>query len=538
MTMNAIRLLALTLLVAVGCSTPSGSPAPPAPTTDASSAAAATPRHASSVRAHRARPRPATPRVPRLDLRTPQQIAQAACAGNACRGTAVKPMLAAATATPILPASWTVPNWYRDIAKSVPCASDTNSGTSATCVGGCSGTVCPSGIGPVVHYQEIAVHRWGTYSPRLQQNTVITALSSDTDASDPIYWNPYLENGGYASLTAALPPPVCTTTLSARTAKNRGTGQLLNVTFTACPGAAPNAYVINTTHPSHAFIYTAGAGASWNMSQPQAPMTVPFATDGVEVDTWAPTDAVSVYNLLQVNLVSILPLQSSYDLAFDNFAYLSQLSIFDPGGVSSDDVFIGGNTNGLDFTSQRDIVIDPNNFDSNGFGVFFVDFDNQGFVETSAFPAIFQQEGGVIKGDIIQFVSNDSIIASSGTLRNATVELAYIAAGVTLHAGLTSILIAAPGPVGPFVWGPGTLDSEDAGTLQYPTGAAVATFLQSGGMKLQGQANACSYTVASPSVINCGISITPAHLDAAAGAAGFGGVAFLPGGAAYTTYGF
>lgn len=535
--MNTIKILALTLLIAVGCSTPT----PPAPTPSPEAAAsAARPSRADVLRGHGRRPHAARPTIATPpDTRTPQQIAQAACAGR-CAGSQVKPMLASSASTPIIPASWTVPNWYRDIGNSTLCASDKNSGTAATCSGGCSGSVCPSGVGPVRTYAEIAVHRWGTYSPRLQQATVITNLSSDTDGSDPIYATPYFEGGGYLRFTAPLPTPTCSTTLSARTLKNRATPQLLNVTFTTCAGAAPNGYVINTTNASHAWIYTAGAGSSWNMSQPQAPQTVPFTTEPDEVNTWAATNAVAVYTPIKVNLATFEPQQTSYDVSFDNSGYIDQLTIFDPNGAGTDPVFIGPNVVSLDIASERNITIVGSNVDINGSSVGFIDLDNEGIVETTAIAQAFYQFGGIVQGDVIQFVSNDAIIASSGTMRFASIELAYLATGVTVRtSGVTPVIAATtcPGACGPFVWGPGVLDSEE-GTVFYPGGGAVAAFLQTGGLTINGQSTACSYTVASPSVINCGITTTPAHFDAAAGVAGFGGIPFLPGGAAFATYGF
>ena len=122
------------------------------------------------------------------DPRTPQQIAQAAC-GTRCKGAMTKPLVAVSGSQPILPPSWTVPTWHINPANSIGCASDTNSGTSASCTGGCSGSVCTSGIGPLLTYQELNVHRLGcqgnpTLCPRWRQSTSIIYDSSQTNATD------------------------------------------------------------------------------------------------------------------------------------------------------------------------------------------------------------------------------------------------------------------------------------------------------------------------------------------------------------------
>jgi len=546
-----LAILTLALLALGGCQSPS-----PPPTSDGAAAATAStsvlPRLRTIDALRKSTPSPfarPTRRHPtkappaRVDARTPVEIAQAACAGR-CKGAAVKPLAAANVNGPIIPASWTVPAWYRDIANSTGCASDSNSGTAATCSGGCAGSVCPSGIGPVVHYQEIAVHRWGTYSPRLQQATLLTGLSSDTDDSDPIYAVPYNESGSL-TIVGALPPPVCTTTFSAVTAKARThlASQLLNVTFAACAGAAANQLVVNTTpaHPSRAWIYTAGAGSSWNMSQPQTPVVPPFNVFGsgpAEVNTWAIGDTVSVYNLLKLNVVQFGGIQDTYDINEDNIEFGYQFTLFDPNGfaapnVGADDAHIGPYVNLIDVQTQRFLLISSVSED---LSVIFINGNVQGDMESALYPSAFGEYGGIQFGDFTQFLSNDVIVATNATLRNSTIELVYIETGATLHVTGENPVIAASGPVGPFVWGPGTLDVVLTGAVSYPPTEAVATFLQTG-LTINSQSTACSYTVATPSVINCGISITPAHLDAAAGAAGFGGIAFLPGGGSLTTYG-
>jgi hypothetical protein len=136
--------------------------------------------------------RPAAPPKPvpaRPDPRTPAQNAAAACTGpngeNRC--PQVKRLLGEPSSSPIVPASWTVPNWYIDFANNLGCASDQNSGTSATCTGGCAGSVCTGGIGPLLTAGEWLQHRLGTRSPKFTPSTgttTLTILSSQPSVSD------------------------------------------------------------------------------------------------------------------------------------------------------------------------------------------------------------------------------------------------------------------------------------------------------------------------------------------------------------------
>ena len=87
-----------------------------------------------------------------------------------------------------------------------------------------------------------------------------------------------------------------------------------------------------------------------------------------------------------------------------------------------------------------------------------------------------------------------------------------------------------------FVWGSGVLSLNSGSFMEYPTGATGATtnLIFTGAFKLNNSATACSHTNVAPDVVSCGISLTAAHLDAAQGAAGFGGYAYLPGGGTIT----
>lgn len=69
-----------------------------------------------------------------------------------------------------------------------------------------------------------------------------------------------------------------------------------------------------------------------------------------------------------------------------------------------------------------------------------------------------------------------------------------------------------------------------------PTNPTVDAGRVAGGLSINGSPNACSHTSAAPDVVNCGIAVTAANLDAAAGATGFGGNAFIPGGGSISNF--
>ena len=268
----------------------------------------------------------------------------------------VKPVIAASGSSPIIPPSWTVPNWFIDPANSTACASDTNSGTSATCTGGCAGSVCTSGIGPLVTYQELAIHRWGTYSPRLTQSTyTITFLSSQSGNGDPVVFNPLIGNGALVQIQGpalASLTPVVSTTVSAHTAKAHPT-QLLSDTLTAGSGSvSPGMFVSNTTQGLIQWVHS-GTGP-FLMTQALAPATFP-STGGkpAEVDTTTNGDAIRFYSFPFANLAEIVPTVLDYNGSFDNGVQVYHLNILDPSGAGDDHVLLGPQTWLIEVASQR-----------------------------------------------------------------------------------------------------------------------------------------------------------------------------------------
>src|SRR5260370_1417097 len=94
------------------------------------------------------------------------------CAQQPGNGVALQPRLFSSATTPIQPASWRASAWCIDPANRSGCASNSNNGTSCACDG--------AGGGPLMSHAELAVHRWGTYTPTLPAQVTETFLSAQS----------------------------------------------------------------------------------------------------------------------------------------------------------------------------------------------------------------------------------------------------------------------------------------------------------------------------------------------------------------------
>ena len=288
-------ILATFLLTLVACSTNTSPTPSPARTIDASVPSI------SIVHPIDTDVPPALTSPPTADTRSLQQIAQAAC-GSRCRGTLVRPTVAASGSTPITPPSWTIQDWYFDPANSIACASDSNSGTSATCTGGCAGSVCTSGIGPTLTINEIFSHRLGTQSPTYPYGQPVRfhQLSTQSLGVDSYFFTPNMSGGGYAVLIGT-PTVLHTQAAGAVTARNRASGVLLQIA--GMPGGTTaGQLVFNTTRNSYAFIDSM-ASTTATMQQPVAASVIntigipAVSTEAGEDNTWTTGDAISIQQL-------------------------------------------------------------------------------------------------------------------------------------------------------------------------------------------------------------------------------------------------
>jgi len=331
---SPLWILTLALSVLSGCNGPTPSSTDGGVDAATQEAAAAVPTARASASARNAaldEPIALAPPPPRPDTRTAVQIAMAACPPGRCKGSAIKPLLAGPTNQPIIPASYTVPAWTIDPANSLGCASDTNSGTSATCSGGCSGSTCPSGIGPLLTWQELSVHRWGFQgglcpTPRLQQNTSITFISNDTNA-DPVSFCPQSELGTNALLLGNLGTgqQVCTGTISAVTSISRGAVATGLTQLTLPCNAAVGDLVFDSTQNAYFWTYKVNGAAPAYFTTTPVTLSTPGAAFTVTSKTLSSGDSVTVYSPVTVNVIEFSPFYVQDTSTV--FSYMSNLTV-------------------------------------------------------------------------------------------------------------------------------------------------------------------------------------------------------------------
>jgi hypothetical protein len=421
---------------------------------------------------------------------------------------------------------WQQATWFIDPQNSSANASDGNTGLDAA--------------HPLLTFAELAA-RWGTKSPVLRQNTTITFLSSHTDNTDPVDIQPICAAGAVVSLQGTLgaAQQVAAVVLAGVVAKNRATPQLLTATLAA--GLSAGMLAVNTTagKASRCWLKTNTAGNNWTLTQPLAPVAIPVTTPTpAEVDTWANGDTVTIYQPVAVNIVRCGPLTTDFNAGFTNAFTIYQLQVFTAAPGSGPLSFIGsGLFNVAECTILRIIEMSAAGRALSGAFV-NCDFANAAHIEGSA------TQQTVIAGG--QFRSGTVLLANVAVQRdvyfgasfngifgpNAAYREIYVDTGKTLTmegAGAMAFL------TGPFVWGPGTLNVTGRVRMTYPSGAgnAVATFLLAT-IQMNGVATAFSFNSGAGVTWNGGIATTAANLDAAQGAAGFGGNAVVPGGATLT----
>ncbi len=452
---------------------------------------------------------------------------------------------------PVLPPSWTVSAWYIDPANSIACASDSNSGTSATCSGGCSGSTCPSGVGPLRTFQELDVHRWGcignpTSCPRLRQDTVVTFLSSHVDNSDPVYFYPAIEAGAHVRIQGQLPAPVVSGTLSGVTVANRSTPTLTLATLGA--GAATGQLLVNSTHPARAWVYASAGGSSWKLSQPLVPVTLPTTSlTPAEVNTFANGDSYALYSPVAVNIVSVVPTLTDVAPGFDNSLAIYQLQFYDPLAPGDDTVSLGENVRTYESYAQRLVGIIPtpgaelihaciNVWTNGAYNSAAGDTDTTQY--TGGVIAAFPVFGTIaLDGDVIIGAGGFAAI-NGGNLQTNYYGPVYIDTGATLAFGAVETPYSGYGAGNVIVWGPGTLNVQGTGRLAYAAGAgqAAATFKQSGGFQADSQTKVCLGVQGAASAFGtCNITLSAASLDSNLGATS--GCLAVPGGASVCNYG-
>jgi hypothetical protein len=334
---------------------------------------------------------------------------------------------------------------------------------------------------------------------------------------------------------------VCSGTLAGVVPKNRNTPQDLEADL--CTGAAPDLFVVNTTKGSVAFVNANVSGSLWSLTQPLPPFTLPWnGIDPAEDDTWANGDSYSIESFPMVYLASFAPIAPEYSGVVAAGGYVQHLNLA-PSSVNGTTVV--GNASGgvgstvflVEGTANR--ILTLNSFSAG------LNFDAQQpvFTEThQSFDNTPGWKGGILRqpfqSGVTMFLEAGAIVSGTAPLLNFAGDLndVDIEIGAIVEQTGYTLGFAYTGNAAPYVWGAGTLSVQSTGSYFIVAATATPTMLLApGNIQLDGLATGCSQSFAAPSVINCGIPITAAAIDAPFGVAGFGGVAHNPTGATINT---
>ncbi len=461
-----------------------------------------------------------------------------------CADTCVPWQDGAPCTAPAGPSSWTKAHWYIDPANSTGAASDSNACTSTTA--------------PCLTYGHIE-SLWGTYSPQLAQNTTITFLSSQPDDTDPVYFSPLIENATMVTIEGALGPAqqVATGTLSNVVPKSQAAGQLWQATLPA--GVSPGQLVVNTTRTSRAWVYKSAGGDSWLLSQPMASSNLASVFPG-ETDNWANGDTVVVYQPVTVDLAQVTPIVAGGNVPYFSYSNFSlnvyQLTVadgsVDAAAPAQDDFQVGTKVNLVESSVRKTVSV------QGGASEYDVEFGNDDFTQSIATTTgpiavdfwggqtrygggqTMSLNGGELAGDIV--LSGECDVYQGGDIDSAFIDTG---SALVLRSGLVSAYQWGS-PLN--FWGPGSMDVVGNTRLEYPPNATASSiFLEAGGLFLNvdpsliegsavpGSSTACAVDASGD--WTCGIAVTPANLDTAISAGGFGGLAVVPAGASITDIG-
>jgi len=404
--------------------------------------------------------------------------------------------------------AWTVAAWYVDNGNSSGNASDTNS--------------CQDSGHPCATFAQV-VARLGTLEPYLGQSTTFSFLSSDT--AELVNLRPFVTSNS-ATITFLGVPTTTTTSVTALTSLNRSTGTFWTPTFANAITAG--AYLDDTTAGAVSWAYSNVAGNQWVTTQPIT-NNLPFTTQTPAEVNWGNGDSVSVLALPTVQIGEIRRQETQFNT---NPLVVQRIQI--GGGLQSR--FSGGVVVQESRISQT-VVFEG--CTARFQGLFNDDIEAE-VVAANACPGtvLYINAGGQrqpgsnpILGQNIQvdgdFVANNFNTSGQGVYGNVGL---FSGATWTVQNGRTTTSTAYGGP---FVYtSSGTLNVAAGAHLVYPAGAgkAAATFLGAT-LQIGGQTVACNGTGSNflsgagtvNASANCNITLTAAHLDAALGAAGFGG---------------
>ena len=411
-----------------------------------------------------------------------------------------------------------------------------------------------SALVPLSSYKAL-VALWGGTTAFINQNTLITFISAHNNNLDPIVADILLAQGATFGITTTPTVVATGVVLAGTVAKNRTAGANSLLQTNLGGSGATNQLVVNTTHASVAWNYKSLGAGAFSMCQPLVAGSVPPAlqtTNPAEVDTWANGDTVNLLTPLAINLVRLTVTVLDWNTARTSAATLYRVVVFDPSGTNGqNDCFLGPNIHVIESQFQKKIQSNPGS-QGNGSSWTSGAFGYPCFINCQFFGGIesiggFRITGGNIQGtSFLQLngtnsnIDADTILTGIVSIAGGSLSLGFAALD---SGGANNLSLAFGGRIrcvtgaygGHVIYGGAAAGSNIligmGATLQNATGTYSAGYTFptciATGFLLDGVANVGqSHTGASPDVINSGITTTVANLDAAAGPAGFGGVAF------------
>lgn len=398
--------------------------------------------------------------------------------------------------------------------------------------------------------------RWGyTWSPDLDGvNVVNTYLSSEIPGGegggghDPGPYAPRFLSGATLVHVAPLPAPSFTGTINNITAKNPAAGTALSIRVATVTGSLDqDLFVINTTRGSCAFVYAnPGGEAAITMTQPKtntAGDTSTLIPTTTEDNGWAISDALMAYLLIQVDLPTI----GGQTIGVPQEGSASHILRH----INNIDSTLNGSPAPFIAQASANIVIEEartrRTFSPQGIGAGIQAINISNF--NIAGSIVQGQPAGVAPATLVSagcvrapcvwsatVLQDDIIIGSTGAYQDCDFGNVYLDNATMNCFGqcvCSGAIYANKGTVnvdGGYVDYQGDTAVNRFGGLIAPTdGAAGQLLLLS---QAHGYSNA---TTAGVVAVHQLTTITPAELDAAAGATGYGGVAYLPAGVAFTS---
>jgi hypothetical protein len=377
------------------------------------------------------------------------------------------------------------PTWVVDPSNVSGVASDGNAGDTEAA--------------PLLHYREI-VRRWNTTAPVITVNVDIEFMSDFPDLLDPVVCTPEIPNASTVTIRGKGSAVGAGGVLGVVIPKNRAAGQALNADLGAAAATAVGMLLLNTPRASVSYVDSIVAGTNVLMAQP-----FDAATDSFEDDGYAAGQAFTVLRPTQINILHVenVTLRRAWlpsgliGPVLIRAAAIIESRIDRLSNFETFESCVARNSTGVDLTPWQNTTWSGGALTgSNGH-----------------FPV--RGSGSSVTGDAIihgQIVALDVLVigpAYSDSSSGLNLFL-YIAGVVQLVAPL---------------YGNYKIVVQYQGILIY-VGSAVTLFLGTPSLTFNTVSTGTAVdSSADPTVLHPGRALTPANLDAAIGAGGFGGVA-------------